>query len=111
MFGGGPKAQDDYTKEVDAMKKDDLMRYAKSVLGVEVRQAGRAGKKTRYRTVDVVKRSARKCRPLASRLGKITIRLRHLLKLVQILGTDSLLRQRARQARRKASLIGKELGD
>ena len=39
------------------MNKEDLMRYAKSVLGVEVRQAGPDGKKNRYRSVDDVKKA------------------------------------------------------
>ena len=57
LLGGGPKAQDDAnTKDIDAMKRDDLMRYARNVLGVEVRQAGPDGKKTRFRAVDDVKK-------------------------------------------------------
>ena len=46
LLGGAPKAQDVATrKEVDTMNKEELMRYAKSILGVEVRHAGPDGKK------------------------------------------------------------------
>ena len=45
LLGGAPKAQeDDKTKDVDEMKKDELMRYAKNVLGVETRTVGPSGK-------------------------------------------------------------------
>ena len=49
------------------MKQDDLMRYARE-LGVEIRQAGPNGKKTKWRAVDYVKKDckaaqARLCQP------------------------------------------------
>ena len=57
------------TTDVDTMKKDDLMRYVKRVLGVELRNAGPDGKKNRYRAVEDVKQDckavqARLCQPL-----------------------------------------------
>ena len=50
------------------MKRDELMRYAKNVLGVETRTVGPNGKKTNYRAVEDVKRDckavqARLCQP------------------------------------------------
>ena len=45
LLGGGAKVKDvDVAKGVGTMNKGELMRYAKSVLGVEVRQAGPGGK-------------------------------------------------------------------
>ena len=42
LLGGAPKAQDVGTmKDVDKMKKDELMQFAKDVLGVETRETGR----------------------------------------------------------------------
>jgi len=59
--GGSPKALNvAKTQNVDAMKKDDLMKFAKSVLGVEVRQAGPDGKKTLFRRVAEVKEDCKK---------------------------------------------------
>ena len=53
---GSPQAHNvDMRKDVDTMKKDDLMRYARE-LGVEIRQAGPNGKKTKWRAVDDVKK-------------------------------------------------------
>ena len=57
VLGGAPKAQDVATrKDVETMKKDELMRYAKNILAVEVREAGPDGKKNRWRSVDDVKK-------------------------------------------------------
>ena len=52
LLGGAPKAQDDVRlQDVDTMPKDDLMRYAKDILDVEVRQTDADGKKTRKKSV------------------------------------------------------------
>jgi hypothetical protein len=60
LLGGAPKAQDvDTRKDVDTMNKEDLMRYAKNILGVEVRQAGPDGKKNRWRSVNDVKKDCK----------------------------------------------------
>ena len=66
LLGGAPKAQDvATTKVVDKMKKDDVMHYAKQVLGVEVRQAGHDGETHRYRAVEDVKKE---CKAVQARL-------------------------------------------
>ena len=49
-------------KDVEKMKKDELnqlMQFAKDVLGVETREAGPDGKKNRWRKVECVKEDCR----------------------------------------------------
>ena len=59
-LGGAPKAQDvGKMKDVEKMKKDELMQFAKDVLGVETREAGPDGKKNRWRKVERVKADCR----------------------------------------------------
>ena len=56
LLGGAPKAQDvDKTKDVDEMKKSELMQYAKNILGVETRRVGPDGNKNLFRAVEDVK--------------------------------------------------------
>ena len=56
MSFASARAHDEDKKDIDKMHKDELMSYAKSVLGVEVRQVGLDGKKNRWRRVDDVRR-------------------------------------------------------
>ena len=68
LLGGALKAHNvDMREDVDTMKKDDLMRYARE-LGVETRQAGPNGKNKNWRAVGDVKKDckaaqARLCQP------------------------------------------------
>ena len=69
LLGGGPKVKDvDVAKDVDMMNKEELMRYAKSALDVEIRQAGSDGKKNRYRAADDVKKD---CKAVQARLCQL----------------------------------------
>ena len=46
-------------RNLDDMRKEELMKYAKDVLGIETRHIGADGKKNRWRSVPEVRRECK----------------------------------------------------